>query len=141
LSLPIFDGGRREANIDRARALYEQRVAEYRKTILQAFREVEDSLVSIRTLDERIVHQRGAQEAASRVVDSAKSRFNEGDVDYLVVVDAERTLLRNRQMLIQSEGARARATVDLVRALGGGWYANEQQAHKAGEPQKQDRQG
>lgn len=125
LSLPIFDGGRRDADIDRARAIYEERVGEYRKTVLQAFREVEDSLVSIRTLDERIVHQRGGEEASSRVAKSAQQRFDEGDVDYLVVVDAQRTLLRSQQSLIQSEGERARATVDLVRALGGGWQVGD----------------
>lgn len=124
LSLPIFDGGRRKADEARANAVYDERVAQYRKTVLQAFREVEDSLVSMRTLDERIVHQRGAEEASSRVSRSAKSRFDEGDVDYLVVVDAQRTLLRSRQTLIQSQGERARATVDLVRALGGGWDAS-----------------
>lgn len=121
LNLPIFDGGRRKADLARARGLYEERVAQYRKTVLQAFREVEDSLVSIRTVDARIVYQRDAEEASSRVARSAKARFGEGDVDYLIVVDAERTLLRTRQLRIQSEGDRARATVDLVRALGGGW--------------------
>lgn len=121
LNMSIFDGGRRRADVARARGVYEEKVAEYRKTVLRAFREVEDSLVSVRTLDERVVHQRGAEEASSRVTRSAKSRFDEGDVDYLVVVDAERTLLRNRQSRIQLEGERARATVDLVRALGGGW--------------------
>jgi len=57
------------------------------------------------------------------VATSAKNRFDTGDVDYLLVVDAERTHLRSRQLLIQSEGERARATVDLIRALGGGWDA------------------
>lgn len=121
LSMPIFDGGRRSAEVARVRGVYEERVAEYRKTVLQAFREVEDSLVSIRTLDERIVQQRGAEDASSGVAQSAKARFDEGDVDYLVVVDAERTRLRSRLSRIQFEGERARATVDLVKALGGGW--------------------
>ncbi|WP_326541886.1 efflux transporter outer membrane subunit [Pseudorhodoferax sp.] len=121
LSLPLFDGGRRQADLDRSRAVYDERVAQYRKTVLQAFREVEDALVTVRTLDERIVHQQAAHEASSRVAGSAQSRFDAGDVDYLVVVDAQRTLLLSRQSLIQSQGARARATVDLVRALGGGW--------------------
>ncbi|VTU21197.1 efflux transporter outer membrane subunit [Variovorax sp. RA8] len=121
LSMPIFDGGRRSAEVARVRGVYEERVAEYRKTVLQAFREVEDSLVSIRTLDERIVQQRGAEDASSGVAQSAKARFDEGDVDYLVVVDAERTRLRSRQSRIQFEGERARATVDLIKALGGGW--------------------
>ncbi|EIU4876314.1 TPA: efflux transporter outer membrane subunit [Pseudomonas aeruginosa] len=121
LNLPLFDGGRRDADLARARALYQQRVGEYRKAVLQAFREVEDGLASLRTLDLRIAHQRGAEQASTRVAGAAQSRFDEGDVDYLNVVDAQRTLLRNRQALIQAEGERARATVDLVRALGGGW--------------------
>lgn len=121
LNMPIFDGGRRSADMDRARAVYEERVAVYRKTVLQAFREVEDALVSVRTLDQRLVHQRGAEDASSRVAQSARARFEEGDVDYLIVVDAERTLLRSRLSRIQAEGERARSTVDLVRALGGGW--------------------
>jgi outer membrane protein, multidrug efflux system len=121
LKMPIFDGGRRKAEEARARALYEERVADYRKTVLQAFREVEDSLVSLRTSDERIINQREAELASSRVARSARVRFDQGDVDYLMVVDAERTLLRNRQLLVQSQGERARSTVDLVRALGGGW--------------------
>lgn len=121
LSLPIFDGGRRKADEARARAVYEERVAEYRKTVLQAFREVEDALVSLRTLDDGIVHQRSAEEASARVAQSARARFDEGDADYLVVVDAQRTLQRNQRSLLQAEGERARATVDLVRALGGGW--------------------
>jgi multidrug efflux system outer membrane protein len=123
LNLPVFDGGKRKADVARAHARYEERVAEYRKTVLQAFREVEDALVSMRTFDERIVDLRRAEEASSRVVVATNARFDEGDVDYLAVVDAERTLLRSSQSLIQTEGERARATVDLVRALGGGWEA------------------
>lgn len=123
LGLALFDGGRRRADVERAESLYEERVGQYRKTVLQAFREVEDALASLRTLDERLVHQRGAEEASASVARSAKARFDEGDVDYLAVVDAERTSLRSRQSRIQSEGERARATVDLIRALGGGWQA------------------
>ncbi|WDZ96732.1 efflux transporter outer membrane subunit [Herbaspirillum sp. WKF16] len=132
LSMPLFDGGRRRADVERVRGVYQERVAEYRKTVLQAFREVEDSLASMRTLDARIVQQRGAEQASSRVAAAAKARFDEGDVDYLTVVDAERTLLHSRQSLIQSEGARARATVDLVRALGGGWQSSAAELSDAG---------
>ncbi|KAF1720177.1 efflux transporter outer membrane subunit [Pseudoxanthomonas wuyuanensis] len=123
LNLPIFDGGKRKTDVARARALYDERVGQYRKTVLQAFREVEDALVSIRTIDERVVYQQQAQLASSRVATSAKNRFEMGDADYLLVVDAGRTHLRSQQLLIQSEGDRARATVDLIRALGGGWDA------------------
>jgi multidrug efflux system outer membrane protein len=134
LSLPLFDGGRREAELDRARSAYEESVAQYRKTVLQAFREVEDALVAMRTLDARIAQQREADASAARVARSAKARFDEGDTDYLAVVDAQRTRLRNRQSLIQAEGARARASVDLVRALGGGWEATGTAAHARSAP-------
>lgn len=125
LSLPIFDGGKRKADVARARADYEESVGAYRKTVLQAFREVEDALASTRSLDLRLANDRDAEGASARVASSVKTRFDEGDVDYLSVVDAERTLLRNRQSRLQSEGARVRATVDLVRALGGGWHSSE----------------
>ncbi|QWT19838.1 efflux transporter outer membrane subunit [Bacillus sp. NP157] len=127
LNLPIFDGGKRKAGVALARADYEESVGAYRKTVLQAFREVEDALASTRSLDERLANDRDAEEASARVASSVRTRFDEGDVDYLVVVDAERTLLRNRQSRLRSEGARVRATVDLVRALGGGWHADATQ--------------
>lgn len=125
LSFPIFDGGRRRADVAHARAEYEESVSAYRRTVLQAFREVEDALASARSLDARLANEREAEDASARVASSIKIRFNEGDADYLAVVDAERTLLRNRQSRMQSEGARVRTAVDLVRALGGGWHAPE----------------
>jgi len=91
--------------------------------VLRAFAEVEDALVSIRTLDERQAYAWDAGQTSARVAAAARARFDNGDADYLLVVDAERTHLRSRQALIQAEGERARATVDLVRALGGGWDA------------------
>lgn len=124
LSIPLLDGGRREAGLTRARARYEERVAEYRKTVLQAFREVEDALVSMRTVGERIADLKDAELASARVARSERIRFDEGDVDYLAVVDAERTHLSRQQLRLQSEGERMRASVDLVRALGGGWNAS-----------------
>lgn len=123
LNLPLFDGGKRRADVALAHARHDERVAEYRRTVLRAFAEVEDALVSIRTLDERQAHAQDAGQTSARVAAAARARFDAGDADYLLVVDAERTHLRSRQALIQTEGARARATVDLVRALGGGWDA------------------
>lgn len=130
LNLPIFDGGRRKADVARARADYEESVGAYRNVVLRAFREVEDALASTRTLDTRLINERDAEDASARVAATAQTRFDEGDADYLAVVDAERTLLRNRQSRLQAEGARVRATVDLVRALGGGWHATETEGRR-----------
>lgn len=121
LSLPIFDGGRREATIEQARARYQEEVAAYRGTVLKAFREVEDSLVSIRTLDEAIEQLRLAQEAAQSASSEAQSRFEIGDSDYLYYLDAQRTLIEQQLELVRAQGARLRASVDLIRALGGSW--------------------
>lgn len=121
LSLPIFDGGRREATIEQARARYQEEVAAYRGTVLKAFREVEDSLVSIRTLDEAIEQLRLAQAAAQSASSEAQSRFEIGDSDYLFYLDTQRTLIEQQLELVRAHGARLRASVDLIRALGGGW--------------------
>ncbi|MCA8263991.1 efflux transporter outer membrane subunit [Burkholderia multivorans] len=121
LSLPIFDGGRREATIEQARARYQEEVASYRGTVLKAFREVEDSLVSIRTLDEEMEQLRVAQAAAQSASSEAQNRFEIGDSDYLFYLDAQRTLIEQQLELVRTQGARLRASVDLIRALGGGW--------------------
>lgn len=123
LSLPIFDGGRRDADLAQARALYAERVAQYRQTVLAAFREVEDGLASLRTLDEQAVLQQGAAKASSRAADLARARYRDGDADYLNVIDAEGSSLQQARQVLRVEGERARNTVELMRALGGGWDA------------------
>lgn len=121
LSLPIFDGGRREADVERARARYEEQVAQYRQTVLQAFREVEDGLSGLRILDEQTSVQDAAVAAAARAASLSQIQYREGSVSYLDVIDADRMVLQQKRASVQLDGLRAHEAVNLVRALGGGW--------------------
>ncbi|MFJ3366880.1 efflux transporter outer membrane subunit [Pseudomonas sp. NPDC086251] len=121
LNLPIFDGGLRKGNLANARAVYEEDVANYRQQVLVAFREVEDNLSDLRLLEEQTQTQSQAVDASTRAAKVARAQYTEGDVIYLSVIDAERTALQSRRAAVQLQGAQAAATVNLIRALGGGW--------------------
>lgn len=126
LSLPIFDGGQRQAGVDRARARYEEDVARYRQTVLSAFREVEDGLSSLRILGEQSQVQDAAVTSAARAAQLAQVQYREGSVSYLEVIDADRMVLLQRRTAVQLDGLRAHAAVDLIRAIGGGWDGLEE---------------
>lgn len=121
LSLPIFDGGRRQAGLDRARAAYEEDVANYRQTVLSAFREVEDNLSNLRLLRGQSQAQDAALQASMRAAHLSQTQYREGSISYLDVIEADRTVLQQQRVTVQLDGERARSTVNLIRALGGGW--------------------
>ena len=123
LSLPIFDGGAREAGVNQARAAYVEDSARYRQTVLQAFREVEDNLAQLRILGEQHWEQDSAVGSAERAARIARLQYREGAVSYLNVIDAERSVLLQQRLAVGLDGERARSTVNLIRALGGGWTA------------------
>jgi len=121
LSMPIFDGGRNQANLDRSYAVLEESVGAYRQTVLGAFAEVEDNLVALRTLAGQAEATRESVESATRALRIAETRYKAGATSYLQVVDGQRTLLVVQRLDVQIRGARAASTVALIRALGGGW--------------------
>jgi len=121
LSLPIFDGGRREAGVQSAQAQLEAQVAQYRGQVLNAFREVEDQLSALRLLDEQARAQGRAVEAARRASAISETRYRNGLVSQLELLDARRSELRNRRQALQVRSAQYQATVGLVRAIGGSW--------------------
>jgi multidrug efflux system outer membrane protein len=122
LTLPLFDGGRRDAGVNRARAVYEEDVASYRQSVLNAFREVEDNLANLRILDDQTKAQDEAVQASSRAARLSHVQYREGSVSYFDVIDADRTVLQQQRSAVQLDGERARSTVNLIRALGGGWH-------------------
>ncbi|MFM0616313.1 efflux transporter outer membrane subunit [Paraburkholderia nemoris] len=124
LNIPIFDGGRRKGDLAKARAVYEEDVARYRQQVLVAFREVEDNLADLRILKDQTAVQADGMRAALRAAQVVKLQYAEGAVDYLSVIDAERSALTSRRSEAQLRGLQAAATVNLIRALGGGWDAN-----------------
>jgi multidrug efflux system outer membrane protein len=123
-SLPLFDGGRREAGIQSAAAQLDAEVARYREQILVAFRDVEDQLAALRLLAEQAEAQSRAVESASRSTALSDVRYRSGFVSQLDLLDAQRSELRNRREALQVRSAQYQATVALVRAVGGGWNIN-----------------
>lgn len=121
LSLPIFDGGRREAGVQGANADLSIALANYREQVLVAFRDVEDQLVSLRLLAEQSEVQSRSVAASSRATVLSGSRYRNGLVSQLDLLDAQRSELRNRRQALQVKAAQYAATVGLIRALGGGW--------------------
>jgi multidrug efflux system outer membrane protein len=121
LSMPLIDGGRNQANLDRSYAVLEESVATYRQQVLVAFAEVENNLANVRTLDDQGQATRDAATSASRALTIAQIRYRAGATGYLDVIDAQRSLLSIQRLDTQIKGARATSTVALIRALGGGW--------------------
>ena len=110
--------------MDRARARYEEDVALYRQSVLKAFDEVEDGLSALRLLGEQTEAQDTAVAAATHAAELSKNQYEAGSVSYLEVIDADRDVLRHRRTLVQLDGLRAQAAVQLIRAIGGGWDAS-----------------
>lgn len=121
LSLPIFAGGRNRAGLRRSQARFEESVARYRQRILVAFAEVENALAGIRWLDEQAAAQDRAITHSRRARDLALESFTIGLGEYLDVIDADRAALQNQRARTQLAGQRLAATVQLIKALGGGW--------------------
>jgi multidrug efflux system outer membrane protein len=121
LSLPIFDGGRRQAGVDDASAQLDGAAASYREQVLVAFKDVEDQLSSLRLLSTQAEVQAEAVASASRATVLSDSRYRNGLVSQLELLDARRSEASNRRQALQVRAAQYQATVGLIRALGGDW--------------------
>lgn len=124
LYLPIFDSGRLNAKVDQATAQQKQALASYEGAIQTAFREVNDALVTVRQSAERETALDSSQKAAKKALDISENRYKSGYSAYLDVLDSQRVYNDAALAFIQSRQARLVATVDLFKALGGGWQAN-----------------
>jgi outer membrane protein, multidrug efflux system len=121
LQIPLFSGGRLKSNLNGAKAVKAQALADYRQTLLTALREVEDALLDLKSLNAQLSAIRSAQEAADETVKLTKVRQEKGLASYFEVVEADRTSLGTQLKLAQLEGQRAVSTVLLIQALGGSW--------------------
>jgi len=121
LSLPLFDGGRREAGVQNANGAWDAAAASYREQVLVAFQDVEDQLAALRLLSDQAGAQTQAVDAAARATVLSNSRYRNGLVSQLEFLDARRSELANRRQAVQVRAAQYQATVGLIRALGGGW--------------------
>jgi NodT family efflux transporter outer membrane factor (OMF) lipoprotein len=117
----LFDGGRRSAMSDKAKAQFDASAADYRQTVLTAFQEVEDNLASLRILQQEEQKQDEAVKSAQQTLKLQLDQYKIGTVDYLEVVTAQSTALMNERIAVDLERRRVDASVLLIKALGGVW--------------------
>jgi len=120
LSATIFDSGKRSREVDFARAVHEELVETYVRVIYDAVREVDDALSAVRLMGNRLEKQRAATDSARRAWDFSQESYMAGAVDYLVVLDTERTYHRNLDDWYNVRMERYRGLINLFSALGGG---------------------
>jgi multidrug efflux system outer membrane protein len=118
-ALNLFDGGRRRAQVRLSRAGYDEQAANYRETVLAAFRQVEDGIAAMHHLAAQSVDQSDAADAAQRTSDLALTRYRDGASDYLEVVTAQTDALTAQRALLTVQTQRMRTSIALVKALGG----------------------
>jgi NodT family efflux transporter outer membrane factor (OMF) lipoprotein len=118
---PIFDAGQIDANIHVQDELTKQAVLNYRQTVLTALSEVENSLVAYQTEQVRRMALIDAVSASREAFDLARQQYQQGVIDFLTVLDAQRSMLDAEDDLAQSDRAVSDDLVQLYKALGGGW--------------------
>lgn len=123
LALDLFDGGYRKATIQAAKAKTDEAGATYRGVVLNAFQQVQDNLALLDHLGTASANQQDAADAAQHALDLSMSQYKHGAVSYLDVVQAQTVALQEKRGLLDLDTQRLRASVQLIRALGGGWSA------------------
>ena len=124
LDLPIFDSNRRQSRVDQADARQKQALAQYQTAIQNAFREVNDALITRRLNAEREQAYGRSQTSAKKALTVAENRYKSGYSAYLEVLDAQRVHNDASLALVQAKQATFLATVELFKALGGDWKAD-----------------
>jgi len=119
--LSVFDGGLRRAQVAQARAEFDESAADYRGVAVAAFQQVEDSLASLNHYYDAAKEEKAAVDAAQRTLDLSMALYKQGAADYLTVVTSQTALLQAQLQDLNLDTLQLRASVDLVRALGGGW--------------------
>ncbi|WP_213803985.1 efflux transporter outer membrane subunit [Granulicella sp. dw_53] len=117
----VFDGGRRRAVTQQARDNHAAVVASYRENVLEAFQQVEDNLAALRLLEQELATQQRAVTAARRSVDLSTTRYKRGITTYLEVLTAQSIALTDERTAADLMTRRMTASVQLIKALGGGW--------------------
>ncbi|HEY0956988.1 MAG TPA: efflux transporter outer membrane subunit [Roseateles sp.] len=120
-ALPIFDGGRREAGVNAAKAQLDGSTIAFREQFLLALKDVEDQLGALSLLQAQGEASARAVSAAGQALKLSDARYRNGFVSQLELLDARRSELANKRAALQVRSAQYQATVGLIRALGGGW--------------------
>ncbi|HEY1788229.1 MAG TPA: efflux transporter outer membrane subunit [Verrucomicrobiae bacterium] len=137
VAMPILNGGRLKAGLNEARANYQASCAAYQQQVLVAFKDVSDSLVDLNTYGQQVTSEAETVNAADRAESLAAERYRSGMIDYLDVLDSQRTELQAQIQMTQIHTMQFVATVRLVKALGGGFDAGTTRA----KPNQRNQQG
>jgi multidrug efflux system outer membrane protein len=121
ITLPIFDAGVNQANLDASQASRDIAVAQYERSIQTAFREVADALAGRATLGEQLRAQQAQAQAEETRFRLADLRFQNGASSYLDVLEAQRALFQVQQAVVVVQAAQQQNLVSLYKVLGGGW--------------------
>jgi multidrug efflux system outer membrane protein len=121
LTQTIFDNGLRRGQLDQAKGRYDELLAGYRRTVLQSFTDVEQSLTALRLITEQEDLTRQAVAVAQRSADIAGAQLQAGTIDIITSLNIQTTLFSDLDQLTQVRLARFQALVNLYKALGGGW--------------------
>jgi NodT family efflux transporter outer membrane factor (OMF) lipoprotein len=122
-ALTLFDGGLHRAQTAQAKAALDEQVADYRKAVLTAYGEVEDSLVALHQLELESQSEAAAVQASIKSLDQAQNLYKAGATTYLQVVAAENAALQAQLSASNIQLRRLSASVTLIKALGGGWQS------------------
>jgi NodT family efflux transporter outer membrane factor (OMF) lipoprotein len=125
VSQPLWDGGRRRAEVERARAVFEEILARYHQTVLTAFREVEDALVGNRTTEDTILRLEEREEATAAMLRLSLENYLQGLSDYLPVLTAQGLHFEAESQLLAARRQLFSERIGLARALGGDWMKEE----------------
>ncbi len=117
----LFDNGLKAGQFEQAKGRYNELVADYRKSVLQAFTDVEDALTALRFATEQEAREREAVATAQRAADIARAQVVAGTLDIVTALQTQTTLFTDLDLLAQARLARFLALVNLYKALGGGW--------------------
>ena len=120
---PIFDAGRRKREVERNRAVVEERLAAYRKTVLGAFKEAEDALTREAGQAEHLRELERQVSLGRQLLDRQRTRYLNGQTDYLSVMSALRSLQKLESRHVDARKDSLLFRIELYRALGGGWEA------------------
>jgi outer membrane protein TolC len=117
----VFDGGLRRAQVAQARAEFDASAANYKGAVVSAFQQVEDSLATLNHYHDAAVDEKAAVDAAQRTLDLSMALYKQGATDYLTVVTSQTAVLQTQLEALNLDTLQLTASVDLIRALGGGW--------------------
>ena len=124
LTLPIFTGGRLQGELKSARASYDEAVANYNRTLVQAFQDVADAVTSLKALSGQLEQDEAGLEAALESFEIASNRYRGGLANYLEVLISEDTMLSSLRSVTDLRARRFSLSISLVRALGGGYQSS-----------------